>query len=54
MNQERIKALREEIEKLQEKIRSREDYYGYDKLCKKYDAQVQEREWAIEKYEEGK
>ena len=51
MTRDRIKALTEEIEKLQEKIRDRESYYGYDKLCKKYDAMIQEKQWAIEMYE---
>ena len=52
MYQKRIKELKEEIEKFKEKIRIREDYYGHDKLCGKYDMQIKERLWAIEKYEE--
>lgn len=51
MYQKRIKELQAEIEKLQEKIREREDYYGYDKLCTKYDMQIKEKIWAIEMYE---
>ncbi|WP_156120023.1 hypothetical protein [Clostridium polynesiense] len=53
MHLERIKVLEAEIEKLEEKIRNREDYYGYDKLCQKYEAQKQEKQWAIEMYERG-
>ncbi len=51
MSRERIKELQGEIEKLQEKIREREDYRGYDRLCQKYEAQIKERQWAIQMYE---
>lgn len=50
MSKQRIKELEAEIEKLQAKISEREEYRGYDRLCQKYEAQIKERQWAIEMY----